>query len=516
MKQDHGRFSRRRFLGSGLAGTALLFAPSFLGGCGGSPGKLPVLSPGKAGWNEAFGLDEALARRVLERAMGTGADFADLYFQYRRSNYVGLQDGIVDRAYADVELGCGIRVVKGDQTGFAFSEDLHAEALLAAASTAASVASGSAAPIPAVLTRPEAAPTRYPVQVPWSSVGIDLKVPLVQSTQEVARKADSRIAKVSVFLGDISERVLMATSEGLFVDDERPMAEVYVSCVAEKAGRRESNGHSLGARQGFEFFTSERLAQVALTAVQRTVVLFEAAAPPPGEYPIVLAPGLSGILLHEAMGHGFEADFNRKGTSVYSDKLGKAVAPSMVTIVDDGTNIGERGALNIDDEGVPAERTVLVDQGVLTSYLHDRISAKHYGVKPTGNGRRESYQHPPVPRMRNTYMTAGPHDPEEILRSVKKGLYAETFLNGQVDIGAGDFSFYLANGWLIEDGKKTRPVKDANLIGFGPKVLEQVQMVGTDPQLYSGTGMCGKDGQRVPVGFGLPTLKCAAISVGGA
>jgi TldD protein len=407
-------------------------------------------------------------------------------------------------------------VVKGDQTGFAFSEDLSAEALLAAASTAASVAAGSAVPMPPALVRPAPVPTHYPVQVPWETVGIDQKVPLVQAAQDVARKADERIVKVSVFLGDISERVLVATSDGLIVDDHRPMAQISVSCVAEKDGRRESNGYSVGARQGFEFFSAERLTEVAKIAVERTVVLFDAAAPPPGEYPIVLAPGMSGILLHEAMGHGFEADFNRKGMSVYSDKIGKSIAPPFVTIVDDGTNPGEGGSLNIDDEGVPAKRTVLVDRGVLVSYLHDRISAKHYGVEPTGNGRRESYQFPPVPRMRNTYMTAGPHDPEEIVRSVKKGLYAETFRNGQVDIGAGDFSFYLGNGWLIEDGKKTRPVKDANLIGFGPKVLEQVQMVGNDPQLFPGRGMCGKDGQQVSVGFGLPTVKCAAISVGGA
>lgn len=516
MKYDFDGLSRRQFLGTGLAGTALLFAPGLLVGCGGASGGAPVLAQGKGGWNEAFGIDEAVTRRVLERAMSSGGDFADLYFQYRRSNYVGLQDGIVDRAYADVELGCGVRVVKGDQTGFAFSEDLSVEALLAAASTAASVATGAAVPMPAQFVRPPLPPTRYPVQVPWETVGIDRKVPLVQATEAMARKHDPSIVKVSVSVSDALERVLVATSDGLFVDDERPMAEIRVSCVAEKNGRRESNGHALSARRGFEFFTTEGLAEVARTAAQRTVVLFDSSAPPAGEYPIVLAPGLSGILLHEAMGHGFEADFNRKGTSVYSDKLGKAIAPSFVSIVDDGTNVGERGTLNIDDEGTVTQRTVLVDKGVLTSYLHDRISAKHYGVQSTGNGRRESYQHPPVPRMRNTYMTAGPHDPEEIIRSVKKGLYAETFLNGQVDIGAGDFSFYLANGWLIEDGKKTRPVKDANLIGFGPEVLEKVQMVGTDPQLFSGTGMCGKDGQRVPVGFGLPTIKCEAISVGGA
>jgi TldD protein len=249
--------------------------------------------------------------------------------------------------------------------------------------------------------------------------------------------------------------------------------------------------------------------------VRKTLVLFEAAPPPAGEYPVVLASGTSGILLHEAIGHGMEADFNRKGISVYAGKIGERIAPGFVTIVDDGTNPGERGSINVDDEGVESERTVLVENGILTSYMHDRISSAHYKVEPTGNGRRESYQYPPVPRMRNTYMTNGPHHPEEIIKSVKKGILAETFTNGQVNIGSGDFSFYLKNGYLIEDGKLTRPVKDANLIGFGPDVLEKVEMVGNDLEMSVGASTCGKDGQGVPVGMGLPTTKCGGISVGG-
>jgi TldD protein len=294
------------------------------------------------------------------------------------------------------------------------------------------------------------------------------------------------------------------------------MAEVMLLCVAEQHGRREENWFSSSQRRGFEFFTEARIDELSRDVARRTLILFDAASPPAGEYPVVLAPGLSGILLHEAIGHGMEADFNRKGISVFADRIGSRVAPEQVTILDDGTNPFERGTLNIDDEGKPTERTVLVEKGILRSYMHDHVSAAHYGLAGTGNGRRESYRFPPVPRMRNTYMVNGPSTAEEIIRSVPKGLYAETFANGQVNIGSGDFSFYLKNGYLIEDGKLGRPIKDANLIGFGPDVLAKIERVGNDLALYSGAGYCGKDGQRVPVGFGLPTVRCGGISVGGA
>jgi TldD protein len=285
--------------------------------------------------------------------------------------------------------------------------------------------------------------------------------------------------------------------------------------MAEQEGRREQNGYNMAGRAGFEFYTPDRLDRLVRQAIDRTTILFEAGPPPAGELPVVLAAGSSGILLHEAIGHGMEADFNRKGTSIYSDKLGKPVARPFVSIVDDATLPGARGTINVDDEGNDAGRTVLVQDGVLTSYMHDQISARHYGVTPTGNGRRQSYRHPPLPRMRATYMLPGPHHPAEIIASVKRGLYCQNFSNGQVNIGGGDFSFYVKNGFLIEDGKLTRPVKDVNVIGNGPKALEKVDMVGDDLEIDEGGWTCGKDGQSVPVSQGLPTVRVSCLTVGG-
>jgi TldD protein len=293
------------------------------------------------------------------------------------------------------------------------------------------------------------------------------------------------------------------------------MTLLFLSVLAEEDGRREQNGYNVAGRAGFEFYTPERLARVVKEAVARTSLLFEAGAPPAGEMPVVLAAGSSGILLHEAIGHGMEADFNRKGVSIYADKIGKRVAAPFVNIVDDATNEGARGSINVDDEGNAVGKTLLVQDGVLATYLHDTISAKHYGVKPTGNGRRESYQYAPMPRMRSTYMLPGPHKKDEIIASVKKGLYCTNFSNGQVQIGAGDFTFYVKNGYLIEDGKLTRPIKDVNIIGNGPKVLEKIDMVSDDLVIDEGGWTCGKDGQSVPVSQGIPTVRVASITVGG-
>ncbi len=513
-------WTRREVLATGAAGAALVTVPRFLAACGGAAARptatAPPVGEGVAvGHFATFGIDEALIRRVLDAAMSRGGDRADLYFQHDVTNHVGLQDGEVNRAYSRVSLGCGVRVVKGDQTGFAFTEDLSPDALSAAARTAAAVAEGGAAEPLDAMHRVDV-PCYSTVEVPWSEVGIDRKIPLLQRANERAMGTDPRVAKVTVYLSDSTGHVLIASSDGALVADDRPMTTFSVSCVAEDGDRREDNYHALGLRKGFEAYDDATVDGVVDTAVRRALVQFEATSPPPGELPVVLGPGMPGILLHEAMGHGFEADFNRKGISVYADKIGTRVAPEFVTIVDDGTNPNGRGTLDVDDEGTPSQRTVLVDQGVLTSYMHDRISAAHYGVAPTGNGRRQDYRFPPVPRMRNTYMLPGPHDPEEIIRSVERGVYAETFTNGQVRIGSGDFSFYLKNGYLIEGGKLTRPVKDANLIGFGPEVLEKVAMVGNDVEIIHGAGYCGKDGQRVPVGFGQPTMLCHGITVGGA
>ena len=349
----------------------------------------------------------------------------------------------------------------------------------------------------------------------WEEVRPEEKLPILNGSTSALRRPIPRIKKVSVGFADESGAILIADSNGRLVEDVQPMTSLYVSCVAEQGGKREQGGYNVAGRAGFELYTPERLDRLVREAVGRTTILFEAVPPPAGEMPVVLAAGSSGILLHEAIGHGMEADFNRKNVSIYADKIGKAIAKPFVNIVDDATNEGARGAINVDDEGNEAGRTMLVQDGVLTTYLHDTISAKHYGVAPTGNGRRESYQHAPMPRMRSTYMLPGPHQRDEIIASVKKGIYCSNFTNGQVQIGAGDFTFYVKNGYLIEDGKLTRPIKDVNIIGNGPKVLEKVDMVSDDLAIDEGGWTCGKDGQSVPVSQGMPTVRVASITVGG-
>jgi TldD protein len=467
------------------------------------------------GYFERFGVTEGIISRTLSTALSRGGEHADVYFQHRVGSDIGLEDGAVNRAYASVELGVGVRVVKGDQTGYGYTEDLSLDALLECARTAAAIADGPARPGPERLHLARPLPDRYPLRRPWGEVRPEEKLPLVAGLNARAFAADPRVRKVNVFLRDESGVVLVADSTGRIVEDRQPMTLLYLSVLAEQGGRREQNGYNVAGRAGFEFYTPERLDRVVREAVARTAILFEAGAPPAGEMPVVLAAGSSGILLHEAIGHGMEADFNRKGVSIYADKIGKPVAKSFVNIVDDADIAGARGAINVDDEGNAAGTTHLVENGVLATYLHDAISARHYGVSPTGNGRRESYRHPPLPRMRSTYMLPGPHKKDEIIRSVKRGIYCVNFSNGQVNIGAGDFTFYVKNGWLIEDGKLTRPVKDVNIIGNGPRALELVDMVSDDLAIDEGGWTCGKDGQSVPVSQGLPTVRVASMTVGG-
>ena len=510
MPEDRG-MSRRKVLGIGaatLASTALndLISPA-AALAGGAVGGIRYFS--------RFGVDEALIRKTLATALAKGGDYADLFFQHRVANQYGLEDGAVNRAFASVELGVGVRVVRGDQTGYGFTEDLTREGLLAAARTAAAIADGPAREAPRRFHASAGLPSRYPVKTRWEDVRPEQKLPILNQVNERALAADPRVKKVNIGFSDSASAILIADSNGRLVEDVQPMTTLYVSCVAEQDGRREQGGYNVAARSDLGFYTPERLGRVVKEAVDRTTILFEAVPAPAGEMPIVLAAGSSGILLHEAIGHGMEADFNRKGVSIYADKIGKPIAKPFVNIVDEGTQEGARGAINVDDEGNVAGRTTLVQDGVLTTYLHDTISAKHYGVAPTGNGRRESYQYAPMPRMRSTYMLPGPHRREEIIASVKKGIYCSNFTNGQVFIGAGDFTFYVKNGYLIEDGKLTRPIKDVNIIGNGPKVLEQVDMVSDDLQIDEGGWTCGKDGQSVPVSQGMPTVRVASITVGG-
>lgn len=507
---------RRRFLQIVGSGVAIVTLPGqAAGGWGRSP-LLAALGPAGAGGGsfERFGIDSGVLRRILTRGLARGGDFCEIFLEHTVSRAVAMEDGQVNRAAASVELGAGIRVLKGDATGFAYSEDLSEAALLRAAAGAAAVAEGNAGARPGPL-RASPLQSRYPVEAPWSAIGVDRKLPFVIEADRAARAADARITKVSVSLSDETSRVLIANSEGLLVEDDRPMVSFSVRCTAQSGGRTETGNRYGSGREPFAWLSLERARDLATGAVARTVALFEAVPAPAGTMPVVLAAGTSGILLHEAIGHGMEADFNRKGTSIYASRLGQQITSPEVTIQDDGTLSRLRGSLNIDDEGTPARNTTLVENGILRSYLHDRISARHYGVERTGSGRRESFRHPPVPRMRNTFMLAGPRDPQEIIASVDAGLYAEEFANGQVDIGGGDFTFYLRRGRLIEHGRLTAVVKDCNLIGNGPRVLEQIDLVGHDFAMTEGGGSCGKDGQFVPVSYGLPTVRAGAITVGG-
>lgn len=460
------------------------------------------------------GLDDGIYRRVLATALASGGDHAELFFQQRTAQSLGLEDQGINRASRSEDLGVGLRVLVGDACGYAFCEVLDERSMTEVARVAAAIARGGQGAAPQEI-RWQPRVDRYPVRRPWQDVTTDERVPLLELLDRRAFGRDARIKKVRASLSDVDSSVLIVDAEGRKSFDRQPMSVLSAAVVVEQDGRREEANHSLGGRWGFEAFDGALIEEVADTAAERALRLLEAVRPGVGELPVVLAPGSSGILLHEAVGHGLEADFNRKGLSIYSDAVGQQVAAPFVSIVDDGTQPGFRGSINVDDEGTAVDRTVLVEDGVLRGYLHDRISARHYGVAPTGSGRRQSFRHPPLPRMRTTYMLPGPHEREEILRSVKRGIYAESFSNGQVQIGAGDFTFYIKTGYLIEDGKLTAPIKDVNLIGNGPQVLRDVELVGNDLQLDRGGWTCGKEGQSVPVSHGMPTVKVRSMTVGG-
>jgi len=505
--------NRREFMKqAGAATVAIPFALREQTALALAPALGPKATP--AQYMTHFGVDAGAIRRVMDAALSRGGDYCDLYFEHRISNGLSVEDKAVNRAYTGVDFGVGIRVTKGDQTGYSFCEEVSPKAMEQAAKTAAAIADATGRKAP-VEFKSHDIPRYYPIEVSWSAVRADRKAPLLDAINQKVFAADKRILKCTASLNDEMRYVLIARSDGRLVADCQPMTSAFVNCIAEQNGRRETAYFGLSGRYGFEYYTPERLDRLAREAVRRTVLMFEATKPEAGEMEVVLAPGSSGILLHEAIGHGMEADFNRKNISIFSDKIGKPVAEKFVSIVDDGTNPNLRGSVNTDDEGNDTEKTMLVENGVLRSYLHDHISAEHYKVKPTGNGRRESFRYAPMPRMRNTYMLPGPHKREEVIASVKKGLYAEEFTNGQVQIGAGDFTFYVKIGYLIENGRLTRPVKDVNVIGNGPRVLSLIAMVADDLQIGEIGSTCGKNGQSMPVGMGLPTVKVSSITVGG-
>lgn len=463
---------------------------------------------------ERFGVNESIINEVIAEALSRGGDYCDLFFQHNISNFIGLEDDLINRAYSSVDFGVGIRVLKGDQTGYSFTEEITLKSMKLAAQTAANIADSGKKGNIAKLKLLKA-PNYYIVEKPWEEISIDQKIPFLHKANELMKSKEASLIKTTASFNNETSYILIATSDGKVAFDCQPMGVFSVGCAAEKNGRKEQSYSSISKRSGLEIINDQTLAKLTAEAVDKTMILFEAVKPEAGEMEVVLAAGGSGILLHEAIGHGMEADFNRKGISIFSDKIDKKVAESFVSIVDDGTNPNVRGSINFDDEANETQKTYLVENGVLRSYMHDKISAEHYKLKPTGNGRRESFRYEPQARMRNTYMLPGPHKKDEIIASVKKGIYCESFTNGQVFIGAGDYTFYVANGYMIEDGKITRPIKDVNVIGNGPQTLKDIVMVADDFQMDEGGWSCGKGGQSVPVSLGLPTVKVSKITVGG-
>jgi len=465
---------------------------------------------------QKFGLTERDLERYLAEALSAGGDYADLYFEYLFTTSVSLEESIVKSATQGVSLGVGIRVLSGERTGYAYTDDISPEKVLHTARVAACIASG---PAQQTQTGFEEAAKRdlYRLELAASDASLTERVSMVKRADEAARAYDSRIIQVQAAYADSMKHVLIATSEGVLSHDSQPMARMGVMALAmEEGGSPESGYHGGGGRVGLNFFLNEKTPEhFAKEAARQAIVQLGAVEAPAGEMTVVLGSGWPGILLHEAVGHGLEADFNRKGVSAFSNRIGQQVASPLCTVIDDGTIANRRGSLNVDDEGAPTQQNVLIENGILRGYLQDRLSCRIMHNKPTGSGRRESYKHIPMPRMTNTFMLAGESDPAEIIRSVPKGIYCATFGGGQVDITSGNFVFSATESYLIEDGKLTRPVRGASLIGNGPEALKYVSMVGTDLKLDEGMGICGKEGQSVPVGVGIPTIKIDKMTVGG-
>lgn len=504
------RTNRRDFIKTtGAAAAGGLFLPPFL-----QSFQNVQISGNVKNYLDHFEVSAEMLQQVIAEAMSKGGDYADLFFEHKKSNSLGLEDGKVNRAFSNIGYGVGIRVLKGDQTGFAYSETITLGAMLNAAKMAANIANSGSSFNPVGLN--EKVPSNYySISRKWEEVSVEDKVPFVQQINDKVFSLDEKVIKVNAFMGDETSYVLFYNSEGRLTYDYRPMINFGVVCIMQKDGKIENAYSARSFRKGFEWLTDSLVDELAQEAVDRTNLLFEAVKPKAGEMPVVMGAGGSGILLHEAIGHTFEADFNRKGTSIFSDKMGKKVAESFVNIIDDGTLENNRGSINVDDEGNDVEKTYLVKDGVLNSYIHDRISSKYYGVEPTGNGRRESFRNIPLPRMRATYMETGTHTKDDIISSVDYGVYVDNFSNGEVKIGAGDFTFFVKSGYLIEKGKLTQPVKDINIIGNGPQALADITMAADDYLIDNGTWTCGKDGQSVPVTCGLPTVLVKKLTVGG-
>ncbi len=453
---------------------------------------------------------------LIGRLMTYNIDTADLYFQYSQSESWILEDGAVKVGSRSTDQGVGIRAISGEKTGFAYSDEVHLPALTKAADAARAIAQSGGGTAEALSWRKGAELSLYGRADPLASLPDDAKVDLLRQVEQEARKQDARVSQVIASLAATHDVVLIASNDGRVVADIRPLVRLNVNVIVESKGRREQGSAGGGGRFGYAWFQAdERALGFARDAVRQALVNLEAVDPPAGTMTVVLGPGWPGILLHEAIGHGLEGDFNRKKTSAFAGRLGEKIATAECTVVDDGTMVDRRGSLNVDDEGIPTQNTVLIEKGILKGYMQDTMNARLMGVSSTGNGRRESYAHLPMPRMTNTYMLPGNTDPEEIIGSVDQGLYAVNFGGGQVDITSGKFVFSASEAYRIVKGKLGAPVKGATLIGDGPDVLTRVTMVGSDLQLDSGVGTCGKEGQSVPVGVGQPTLRIDGLTVGG-
>jgi TldD protein len=462
-----------------------------------------------------FNISVSDIESLLGVALSRGGDYADLYFEYATLNSLNLEEQIIKSANRAARLGVGVRVISGEKTGYAYCDEIDVAAIRKAALTAAHIAQSGSGAGPINVSRESPAHDLYPVAQLIEDEPLPRKIELLERIDRTSRAFDRRIREAQVSLADEFKVVLIATSEGKLIGDAQPLARMRVMCIADDDGNLQSGVSGGGGRVGMDFFSDRLLDQYANEAARQAIVQLEAQDAPAGSMEVVLGPGWPGVLLHEAVGHGLEADFNRKGMSAFSGLIGQKVASELCTVVDDGAMPNRRGSLNIDDEGNPTSQTVLIENGVLRGYLQDKLSSRLTGASLTGNGRRESYRHMPMPRMTNTYLLNGASDSDEIIRSVKRGLYAVQFGGGQVDITNGKFVFSATEAYLIEDGKVTMPVKGATLIGNGPDALTKVTAVANDLALDEGVGTCGKDGQSVPVGVGLPTIKISEMTVGG-
>lgn len=459
-------------------------------------------------------IDPAIARKLLTLALSAGGDYADLFFEYGVSGSYGFDEGILKSAGRFVSMGLGVRVMKGDATGYAYVQDYAYDAMARAARTAAQIASGGGTDPVEISPRSDYA-KRYDVRKLSFDISGEAKRDLLARADAAARQADPRVIQVNASFNEEIREILVATSTGHMARDRQPLIRFGIRVIVEDDGKRQSGNSGGGGRMGFEYFDDKSPEWHAKEAVRQAVTMLDAQEAPAGEMEVVLGPGDSGILLHEAVGHGLEADFNRKGTSNYTDQVGQQVASELCTVVDDATLAGSRGSINVDDEGLVPTSATLIENGTLRGYMQDQHSAGHFKTRATGNGRRESFKSHPMPRMTNTLLLPGQDAPEDIIKSVKKGVYATKFGGGQVDISNGDFVFSLTEGYLIEDGKLTAPLKGVNLIGNGPDVMRKVVMLGHDMVHSDGIWTCGKDGQSVPVGVGCPTVKISSMTVGG-